>query len=96
MSKLDYENSITYFRGEWTPFANANLSIASSPVLYGLSIYTVFNAIWNSETKQLNIFRLKDHYERLCNSARIMDFANFEDSYSYAQFEKLMIELLNT
>lgn len=95
MSKLDYENSITYFRGEWTPFANANLSIASSPVLYGLSIYTVFNAIWNSETKQLNIFRLKDHYERLCNSARIMDFANFEDSYSYAQFEKLMIELLD-
>lgn len=95
MPKLDYNNSITYFRGEWTPFTEANLSIASSPVLYGLSIYTVFNAIWNSTTKQLNIFRLKDHYERLCNSARIMDFADFNKSYSFDQFEKLMIELLH-
>lgn len=95
MPKLDYKNSITYFRGEWTPFAKANLSIASSPVLYGLSIYTVFNAIWNPKSKKLNIFRLKDHYRRLCNSARIMDFADFEASYSYDKFEKLMIELLN-
>jgi branched-chain amino acid aminotransferase len=95
MSKLDYKNSITYFRGEWTPFAKANLSIASSPVLYGLSVYTVFNAIWNPKTKKLHIFRLKDHYKRLCNSARIMDFADFEASYSYDQFKKLMIELLN-
>lgn len=76
------------------PFNEANLSIASSPVLYGLSVYTVFNAIWNNKTKQLNIFRLRDHYKRLCNSARIMDFADFEKSYSYDQFEKLMLELL--
>ena len=67
------------------PFKDANLSIASSPVLYGLSVYTVFNAIWNKNSKELNIFRLKDHYKRLCNSARIMDFESFEDKYSYAE-----------
>lgn len=95
MPKLDYQKSTVYFRDKWLPFKEANLSIASSPVLYGLSIYTVFNAIWNKNTKQLNIFRLKDHYKRLCNSAKIMDFADFSKAYSYEHFEKIMIELLN-
>ena len=94
MSKLDYKKTTTYFRDSWVPFNAANLSIASSPVLYGLSVYTVFNAIWNEDKKELNIFRLKDHYKRLCNSARIMDFENFESKYSYVEFEKIMKDLL--
>jgi len=91
---LDYNKSTTYFRNEWVPFAEANLSIASSPVLYGLSVYTVFNSIWNEDKKELNIFRLKDHYKRLCNSARIMDFESFEQKYSFEEFQKIMNELL--
>jgi branched-chain amino acid aminotransferase len=94
MNKLDFQKSIAYFRDEFVDFNDANLSIASSPVLYGLSVYTVFNAIWNESKKELNIFRLKDHYKRLCNSARIMDFEDFEEKYSYEQFEKIMKELL--
>lgn len=92
---LDYKKTIVYFRDQWVPFNEANLSIASSPVLYGLSVYTVFNAIWNEDKKELNVFRLKDHYNRLCNSASIMDFENFEDRYSYEEFEKMMKELLH-
>ena len=92
---LDYKKTSVYFRDQWVPFNEANLSIASSPVLYGLSVYTVFNAIWNEDKKELNVFRLKDHYNRLCNSASIMDFENFEDRYSYEEFEKMMKELLH-
>ena len=94
MPALNYQKSIAYFRGQWVPFNKANLSIASSPVLYGLSVYTVLNAIWNPKTKELNIFRIKDHYRRLCNSAKIMDFNDFSKQYSYEKFEKLVKELL--
>lgn len=94
MKGLDYSKSITYFRDEWVPFKDANLSVASSPVLYGLSIYTVFNVIWNSKTNQLNIFRLDQHYKRLCNSAKIMDFKDFSKQYSYKKFQEIMLELL--
>ncbi len=94
MPKLNYQKSITYFRGKWVPFADANVSIASSPVLYGLSIYTVFNAIYNPNTKKLNIFRLQDHYKRLCDSAKIMDFDNFTSRYSFKDFAKIMRALL--
>ncbi len=94
MPKLNYQKSITYFRGKWVPFADANVSIASSPVLYGLSIYTVFNAIYNPTTKKLNIFRLPDHYKRLCDSAKIMDFDDFASHYSFKDFAKIMRALL--
>lgn len=94
MSKFNFKDSVVFFRGQWVSFSEANLSIASSPVLYGLSVYTVLNAIWNPQKKELNVFRIKDHYQRLCNSAKIMDFQNFSRAYSYKSFEKIILELL--
>lgn len=91
---FDYKTSTVLFRDEFVPFTEANISIASSPVLYGLAVYTVFNVIWNEEGKQLQIFRLADHWKRLCNSARIMGFADFAESHPYAKFEEQMRELL--
>ena len=94
MPKLDYTNTKAYLRGDWVDCREANLSIASSSVLYGLSIYTVFNAIWDNKNKQLNIFRLEDHYRRLCNSAKIMDFDDFSKSCSFEEFTKIATQLL--
>jgi branched-chain amino acid aminotransferase len=92
--KLDLQSSEIYFRDKFVPFTEANLSIASSPVLYGLSIYTVFSASWNDQDQKLYIFRLRDHYERLINSAKIMDFHSFIDDWTYEKFEATMMELL--
>lgn len=91
---FDYSKSIALFRNEFVPFAEANVSIASSPVLYGLAVYTVFNVVWNEGQKQLWMFRLPDHWKRLCNSARIMGFADFAESCPYEKFESQMKELL--
>lgn len=91
---FDYQKSEVYFRNKFVPFAEANVSIASSPVLYGLTIYTVFSVTWNAQKQQLYIFRLKDHYQRLVNSANIMDFHQFTEKYTYEQFEETMLNLL--
>lgn len=93
-SPFDYKTSIALFRDEFVPFGEAQVSIASSPVLYGLAVYTVFNVIWDSEQQALRIFRLRDHWKRLCNSARIMGFADFAESHPYDVFESRMKELL--
>ncbi len=95
-SQLDYKKSKAYHRDRFVPFAEANLSIASSPVLYGLAVYTVFGATWDKKSGKLFIFRLKDHYERLLNSARIMDFDSFSRNWPYQKFESTMVELLKT
>jgi len=60
----------TYFGGKIVPLAEANVSIASSAVLYGLSVYTVFPVCKGDDG--LYAFRLAEHAKRLTNSARII------------------------
>jgi branched-chain amino acid aminotransferase len=94
ITPFSLHSSTALFRDEFVPFAEAHVSIASSPVLYGLAVYTVFNVIWDAEEKQLRMFRLVDHWRRLCNSARIMGFADFAASHPYERFAMQMLELL--
>ncbi len=91
---FNYQHSQVYFREKFIPFAEANVSVASSPVLYGLSIYTVFNVLWNKQNHKLHVFRLRDHYDRLVRSAQIMGFDSFTQKWPYEKFEQTMIELL--
>lgn len=91
---LDYQESEVYFRDKFVKFDQANLSVASSAVLYGLSIYSVFSVNWSEADQKLYIFRLEDHFKRLINSARILDFNNFVKSWDYSKFEKIMLDLL--
>lgn len=81
-------------RDKFVPFSDANVSIGSSPVLYGLALYTVFGVTWNAEEKSLSIFRLEDHFKRLQNSAKIMDFHGFLETWTYEKFEKMVRELI--
>lgn len=94
MASFDYTQGTVFFRESFVPFGDANLSIASSPVLYGLSVYTVFSVNWNEAQKKSYAFRLRENYDRLVNSARIMDFHAFAPAWPYERFEKTMLELV--
>jgi len=94
MSKFNYNDGVAFLRDSFVPFNEANVHIASSPVLYGLAVYTVFSLNWNAVEKKLYAFRMADHYRRLCNSAKIMGFDSFEKKWPYAKFEKTMLELV--
>lgn len=94
MSSFDYTAGQALFRDSFVPFKDANVSIASSPVLYGLSVYTVFSVNWNEAEKKRYAFRLKDHYRRLVNSSAIMDFNRFAAAWPYEKFETTMRELV--
>ncbi len=94
MSQFNYSKGIVYFREQFIPFQEANVSIASSPVLYGLSIYTVFSINKNKENDKLYIFKLKDHFNRLIASSKIIDFNSFINEWNYEKFEKMVLELI--
>lgn len=68
------------------PIRDAHLSVASSAVLYGLSVYTVFPVEITSRGRIA--FRLREHYERLVNSSRIIGIDTFESAWSYERFEQ--------
>ncbi len=89
MAKL-YDQA--YFKDKIIPITDAKLSIASSAVLYGLSVYTVFPV---SITKAgAMAFRLPDHYRRLVNSARIIGIDTFEPNWTYEKFLKIVEEVV--
>jgi branched-chain amino acid aminotransferase len=94
MTKFKYVNGIAFMRDSFVPFKEATMSIASSPVLYGLAVYTVFSLNWNEKEGKLYAFRLADHYKRLVNSAKIIGFDSFTKKWPYEKFEKTMLELI--
>src|SRR5665213_2797259 len=91
MSKI-YQTA--YLRDDFIPFDQANLSIASSAVLYGLSTYSVMPIYFNSQAEELNMFRFTDHYRRLIDSAKILDFKDFISWCSEEKLRDLISKLL--
>ncbi len=59
-----------YFNSKIGSIKDANLSIASAAVLYGLSVYTVFYI--HPDGDKFRAFRLRQHYDRLRSSAKII------------------------
>jgi branched-chain amino acid aminotransferase len=79
-----------FFASAVVPLKEANLGIATSAVLYGLSVYTVFPVCVTKDG--LAAFRLSDHFKRLCDSARIMGIDTFEKRWNREAFEKAVTE----
>lgn len=69
-----------YFGDRVVPAGEANLSVASSAVLYGLSVYTVLPVVPRGGS--FAAFRLADHHRRLVNSARVIGIDTFEREWS--------------
>src|SRR6266404_121643 len=70
----------------------ASLNVMSSAVLYGLSVYTVF-PIFTTKDGELAAFRLHDHYQRLCDSAKIIGIDGVVGHWDFEKFLKAVSEL---
>lgn len=66
---------IAYFKNQFLPFADANLSIATHALHYGTGAFGGLRGIPNPENPdQVLLFRLDRHCQRLSNSARLLNF----------------------
>ena len=90
---MAYVYEKTYFEDKICDLNDAKLSIAGSAVLYGLSVYTVFPIHTNAAGKLVG-FRLKEHYERLINSARIIGMDTFEKNWNENKFATAVKQLV--
>lgn len=64
-----------FFRGAFVPIDEARLSIMAHAVNYGTGCFEGIRAYWNAEAAQLFVFRMREHYERLLRSCRILHIA---------------------
>ena len=77
-----------WFDGKLVPVNMAKVPVTTHAIHYGTSIFEGSRAYWNS--KNLYIFRLKDHIKRFRNSGQFYNIAlNFSDK----QIENAVIDL---
>ncbi len=81
----------TYIRGKITKTENAVIPIQAKVIQYGIGCYTGIRANWDAEKKNLYIFRLRDHYDRLKESSKLIGL-NFP--YTFPKFKKVIIDLI--
>lgn len=68
MEKTNY----AFFQGQFMPLENANVNIMNQTFMYGLGVFEGVRGYWNAEEKCVNLFRLREHIERMFDSIRIM------------------------
>jgi len=64
--------SYAYFRKQIVPIEEANVNIMTHALNYGTGCFEGIRGNWNEEHEQVYLFRMRDHFERLKRSARIL------------------------
>jgi branched-chain amino acid aminotransferase len=61
-----------FFRGKIVPFSDAKIGIMTHAFNYGTGVFEGIRGYWNKDKKQMYILKLREHYERLAKSCKIM------------------------
>jgi branched-chain amino acid aminotransferase len=71
-----------YFQGHIVPYSEAKVGVLTHALNYGTAAFAGIRAYWNSEDQQLYLFRPRDHFKRLLNSAKLlcMEFEHTPES----------------
>lgn len=80
-----------FFRKQFMPLAEAKIGIQTHALHYGTACFEGIRGNWNEEQKQLYLFRVKDHYERVHKGCRIL---KIDPHYSVEEMIELTVKLV--
>lgn len=80
-----------YLDGKYVPEEQAVISVRTHAFMYGTSVFEGVRAYWVPEENQLYVFRLREHFERILNSCKIM---HMHPEYTVDDMCDITIELL--
>ena len=89
--KYDVENRRIWFKGEILNVNNAKINVLAPTSQFGLNVFEGIPCYWNEEEQQLFAFRLKEHYERLLRSAKLIQI---DCKYSVDELTEAFIEVI--
>lgn len=61
-----------FFNGKFVPLSEAKIGIMTHAFNYGTACFEGIRGNWNAEHKQMYIFRLADHFQRLLKNCRVL------------------------
>ena len=65
--------SFIFYDGEIKDESEVSISVRSKVVNYGLGVFEGIRAYWDAEEGQLYGFKLKEHYKRFLDNAKIVN-----------------------
>lgn len=80
-----------FFEGKFVAIEDAKVSVMTHALNYGTGCFEGIRAYWNAEDEQLYAFRLKEHFERMHRSCRIL---RIDLPYSVEELCELALGLL--
>jgi len=83
--------SYAYFHKQFVPLSEAKIGIATNALHYGTAIFEGIRGNWNSEQKQIYLFHLREHYERLRNGCHIL---MIDLPYNIDELYQITVELV--
>ena len=61
-----------FLNGEYMALADAKVNVMTHALNYGTGVFEGIRAYWDDEEEQLLLFRVREHFERMHQSARIL------------------------
>jgi branched-chain amino acid aminotransferase len=83
--------SFVYYQKKIMPLEEAKMGVMTHALHYGTAAFEGIRGNWNSGKKQIYLFRLKEHYERLLKGCRIL---KIDLPYSIEDLNKITIDVV--
>ncbi len=64
--------SYAYFQKQFVPLTEAKIGIMTHALHYGTALFEGIRGNWNEKQKQIYIFRMKEHYQRMARGCRVL------------------------
>jgi len=80
-----------FMNGEFLPAERGVISVRTHAFAYGTGCFEGIRGYWNKEDKQVYLFRLREHYERLHRSCRVLQIVL---PYTVEQLIEITAELV--
>ena len=83
------DDLIAYFEGDWVPLRDAKVSIMTHAFMYGTATFEGIRGYWNEEQQTLYGLFVREHMERIRNSAKML---LMDDLPSVDQLAEIVVE----
>lgn len=83
--------SYVYFRKKIIPLEQAKVGVMTHSLHYGTGAFEGIRGNWNAGRKQIYLFRLKEHYERLLRGCKIL---RIDLPYSVDDLIKITVDVV--
>jgi len=80
-----------YFKKQIVPLSEAKIGIMTHAFNYGTGVFEGIRGNWNDKEEQVYVFRLKEHFDRLRKSCRIMQI---DFPYSNEELSSVLTKLV--